>query len=210
MEWDTAAAQCILEEAGGSLLQFDNLQPLVYNKPDLLNPHFIAMGAMLAGVVGGLLCTITGINAGIGGFWPLVIITVLIGPMTYLSHRGLARFVCSGSRLDADITDLEAFRVQINKENEKAGGAKLTMLAFLIKACVKAMQRYPEFNSSLDGDNLVLKKYFNIGFAADTPNGLVVPVIRAPDFFEEIGPEPLKAPNRSFRKLRGQGGEVGS
>jgi pyruvate dehydrogenase E2 component (dihydrolipoamide acetyltransferase) len=79
---------------------------------------------------------------------------------------------------DADITELEAFRVQINKENEKAGGAKLTMLAFLIKACVKAMQKYPEFNSSIDGDNLVMKKYFNIGFAADTPNGLMVPVIK--------------------------------
>jgi pyruvate dehydrogenase E2 component (dihydrolipoamide acetyltransferase) len=78
---------------------------------------------------------------------------------------------------DADITDLEAFRVQLNKENEKSGN-KLTMLAFLIKACVKAMQKYPEFNSSIDGDNLVLKKYFNIGFAADTPNGLVVPVIK--------------------------------
>ncbi len=81
---------------------------------------------------------------------------------------------------DADITDLEAFRIQLNKENEKSG-KKLTMLAFLIKACVKAMQRYPEFNSSLDGDNLVLKKYFNIGFAADTPNGLVVPVIKNAD-----------------------------
>ena len=82
---------------------------------------------------------------------------------------------------DADITDLEAFRVQLNKENEKGGSAKLTMLAFIIKACVKAMQKYPEFNSSLDGDNLVLKKYFNIGFAADTPNGLVVPVIKNAD-----------------------------
>ena len=81
---------------------------------------------------------------------------------------------------DADITDLEAFRIQLNKENEKSGN-KLTMLAFLIKACVKAMQRYPEFNSSLDGDNLVLKKYFNIGFAADTPNGLVVPVVKNAD-----------------------------
>ncbi len=81
---------------------------------------------------------------------------------------------------DADITDLEAFRVQLNKENEKSG-AKLTMLAFLIKACVKAMQKYPEFNSSIDGDNLVLKKYFNIGFAADTPNGLVVPVVKNAD-----------------------------
>jgi pyruvate dehydrogenase E2 component (dihydrolipoamide acetyltransferase) len=86
---------------------------------------------------------------------------------------------------DADITDLEAFRVQLNKENEKAGN-KLTMLAFLIKACVRAMQRYPEFNASLttaeDGEaSLVLKKYFNIGFAADTPNGLVVPVIKNAD-----------------------------
>jgi pyruvate dehydrogenase E2 component (dihydrolipoamide acetyltransferase) len=82
---------------------------------------------------------------------------------------------------DADITELEAFRVQINKENEKSGdksAAKLTMLAFLIKACVKAMQKYPEFNASIDGDTLVLKKYFNIGFAADTPNGLMVPVIK--------------------------------
>ncbi|MBK8916767.1 MAG: dihydrolipoyllysine-residue acetyltransferase [Betaproteobacteria bacterium] len=82
---------------------------------------------------------------------------------------------------DADITDLEAFRVQLNKENEKGGGAKLTMLAFLMKACVKALQRFPEFNASLDGDNLVLKKYFNIGFAADTPNGLVVPVVKNAD-----------------------------
>ncbi len=82
---------------------------------------------------------------------------------------------------DADITDLEAFRVQLNKENEKGGGAKLTMLAFLVKACVKALQKFPEFNASLDGDNLVLKKYFNIGFAADTPNGLVVPVIKNAD-----------------------------
>ena len=81
---------------------------------------------------------------------------------------------------DADITDLEAFRVALNKENEKSG-AKITMLAFLIKACVKAMQRFPEFNASLDGDNLVLKKYFNIGFAADTPNGLVVPVVKNAD-----------------------------
>ena len=82
---------------------------------------------------------------------------------------------------DADITDLEAFRVQLNKENEKGGGAKLTMLAFIMKACVKGLQKFPEFNASLDGDNLVLKKYFNIGFAADTPNGLVVPVIKNVD-----------------------------
>ena len=81
---------------------------------------------------------------------------------------------------DADITDLEALRVQLNKENEKAG-IKLTMLAFIIKASVKALQKFPEFNASLDGDNLVLKKYFNIAFAADTPTGLVVPVIKNAD-----------------------------
>ncbi|NMG37364.1 dihydrolipoyllysine-residue acetyltransferase [Azoarcus sp. TTM-91] len=81
---------------------------------------------------------------------------------------------------DADITDLEAFRVLINKENEKSG-KKLTMLAFLIKACVSALQKFPEFNTSLDGDNLVYKKYFNIAFAADTPNGLVVPVVKNAD-----------------------------
>ena len=75
---------------------------------------------------------------------------------------------------------VEAFRVQLNKENEKSG-TKLTMLAFLIKACVKALQKFPEFNASLDGDNLVLKQYFHIAFAADTPNGLVVPVIKNAD-----------------------------
>ncbi len=81
---------------------------------------------------------------------------------------------------DADITDLEALRVQLNKENEKAG-TKVTMLAFLIKACVAALKKFPEFNASLDGDNLVYKQYWNIGFAADTPNGLVVPVIKNAD-----------------------------
>ena len=84
---------------------------------------------------------------------------------------------------DADITELEAFRVQLNKENEKSG-IKLTMLAFLIKACVAALKKFPEFNSSIDaatGDAVILKEYFNIGFAADTPNGLVVPVIKNAD-----------------------------
>jgi pyruvate dehydrogenase E2 component (dihydrolipoamide acetyltransferase) len=81
---------------------------------------------------------------------------------------------------DADITDLEAFRVLTNKENEKKG-VKITMLAFLMKAAVAALKKYPEFNSSLDGDDLILKKYFNIGFAADTPTGLVVPVIKHAD-----------------------------
>jgi pyruvate dehydrogenase E2 component (dihydrolipoamide acetyltransferase) len=78
---------------------------------------------------------------------------------------------------DADITDLEAFRVSTNKENEKSG-VKVTMLAFLIKACVAALKKYPEFNSSLDGDSLVYKQYWHIAFAADTPNGLMVPVIK--------------------------------
>ncbi|WP_420008030.1 dihydrolipoyllysine-residue acetyltransferase [Xanthomonas sacchari] len=82
----------------------------------------------------------------------------------------------------ADITDLEALRVALNKENEKAG-IKLTMLAFLLKASAAALKQFPEFNASLDasGENLTLKKYFHIGFAADTPNGLVVPVIRDVD-----------------------------
>ncbi|OYQ41231.1 dihydrolipoyllysine-residue acetyltransferase [Rhodoferax sp. TH121] len=81
---------------------------------------------------------------------------------------------------DADITDLEAFRVSTNKENEKSG-IKVTMLAFLIKACVAALKKFPEFNSSLDGDALIYKQYYHIGFAADTPNGLVVPVIKDAD-----------------------------
>jgi pyruvate dehydrogenase E2 component (dihydrolipoamide acetyltransferase) len=83
---------------------------------------------------------------------------------------------------DADITDLEDLRVALNKENEKAG-IKLTMLAFLMKAVVQGLKKYPDFNASLDaeGANLVLKKYFHIGFAADTPNGLVVPVVRDVD-----------------------------
>ena len=81
---------------------------------------------------------------------------------------------------DADITDLEAFRVATNKEHEKSG-VKVTMLAFLIKASVAALRKFPEFNASLDGDTLVYKKYFHIGFAADTPNGLVVPVVKDAD-----------------------------
>ncbi len=81
---------------------------------------------------------------------------------------------------NADVTELEALRVQLNKENEKSG-VKVTMLAFVIKAVVAALQKFPEFNASLDGDALVLKQYFHIGFAADTPNGLVVPVLKDAD-----------------------------
>ncbi|MDP3798321.1 MAG: dihydrolipoyllysine-residue acetyltransferase [Parvibaculum sp.] len=88
---------------------------------------------------------------------------------------------------DADISDLEAFRVSTNLETAKTGkagvhaGVKVTMLAFLIKACVAALKKFPEFNSSLDGDALIYKQYFHIGFAADTPNGLMVPVIKDAD-----------------------------
>ena len=88
---------------------------------------------------------------------------------------------------DCDITDLEAFRVSTNLENEKSAktgvnaSVKVTMLAFLIKACVAALKKYPEFNSSLDGDALIYKQYYHIGFAADTPNGLMVPVIKDAD-----------------------------
>jgi pyruvate dehydrogenase E2 component (dihydrolipoamide acetyltransferase) len=81
---------------------------------------------------------------------------------------------------EADITELEAFRVQMNKEHEKAG-IKFTMLAFVIKAAVAALKKHPSFNASLDGDELVYKQYFHIGFAADTPNGLVVPVLKNAD-----------------------------
>jgi len=88
---------------------------------------------------------------------------------------------------DADVTELEAFRVATNLENEKSAKAgnnasvKVTMLAFLIKACVSALQKFPQFNSSLDGDALVYKQYWHIGFAADTPNGLMVPVLKDAD-----------------------------
>ncbi|MGJ7541835.1 dihydrolipoyllysine-residue acetyltransferase [Variovorax sp. LT1R16] len=81
---------------------------------------------------------------------------------------------------EADITALEAFRVATNKENEKSG-VKVTMLAFVIKAVVSALKKFPEFNASLDGDTLVYKQYYNVGFAADTPNGLVVPVLKDAD-----------------------------
>jgi pyruvate dehydrogenase E2 component (dihydrolipoamide acetyltransferase) len=81
---------------------------------------------------------------------------------------------------EADITELEAFRLRLNHENAK-DGFKLTMLAFLIKASVAALQRYPDFNASLDGEEVVYKRYFHIGFAADTANGLFVPVIRDAD-----------------------------
>jgi pyruvate dehydrogenase E2 component (dihydrolipoamide acetyltransferase) len=112
---------------------------------------------------------------------------------------------------DADITDLEAFRVRVNKENEKSG-IKLTMLAFLIKAAVAALRKFPEFNASLDGDNIVYKKYFHIGFAADTPNGLVVPVIKNADqkgvlaIAQEMGELSAKARESKLGPADMQGG----
>jgi pyruvate dehydrogenase E2 component (dihydrolipoamide acetyltransferase) len=81
---------------------------------------------------------------------------------------------------EADVTDLEAFRVALNEEHAKEG-AKVTLLAFVMKACVAALKRFPEVNASLDGDQLVLKRHYHLGFAADTPNGLVVPVVRDAD-----------------------------
>jgi len=112
---------------------------------------------------------------------------------------------------EADTTDLEAFRVALNKENEKAG-IKVTMLAFLIKASVAALKKFPDFNASLDGDNLVVKQYWHIGFAADTPNGLVVPVIRNADqkgvltIAKEMGELSAKAREGKLGPAEMQGG----
>mgnify|MGYP000117204317 FL=1 len=151
-------------------------------------------GAMSTGIVPGKTPAASGSNG--GGLdllpWPKVDFAkfgpIEVQPLSRIKKisgqnlsRNWAMIPAVTYHEDADITDLEAFRVQLNKENEKSGETKLTMLAFLVKACVKALQKYPEFNASLDGDNLVMKQYFNIAFAADTPNGLVVPVIKNAD-----------------------------
>ncbi|MBC8118043.1 MAG: 2-oxo acid dehydrogenase subunit E2, partial [Burkholderiaceae bacterium] len=131
---------------------------------------------------------------------------------------------------DADITDLEAFRIELNKENEKGGkgdALKVTMLAFLIKACVSALKKFPDFNASIDaetGDAVIRKGYFHIGFAADTPNGLVVPVVKDADkkgVFElaqetaalatkardgKLGPSDMQGGTFSISSLGGIGG----
>ena len=149
-------------------------------------------GAMSSGIVPGR----TPAGAGLGGGmdllpWPKVDFAkfgdIEVKPLSRIkkiSGQNLARnwvmIPAVTYHEDADITDLEAFRVQMNKEHEKSG-KKLTMLAFIIKASVRALQEFPEFNTSLDGDQLVYKKYFNIAFAADTPNGLVVPVVKDAD-----------------------------
>jgi len=95
-------------------------------------------------------------------------------------HRNWVMIPHVTNQDDADITELEAFRLQLNKEGEKSG-TKYTMLAFLIRASVHALKKFPEFNASLEGDTLVLKRYYHIGFAADTANGLVVPVVKDAD-----------------------------
>jgi pyruvate dehydrogenase E2 component (dihydrolipoamide acetyltransferase) len=108
---------------------------------------------------------------------PLSRIRKISGPTL---HRNWVMIPHVTNHDECDITDLEEFRKQLNKENEKSG-VRVSILAFMIKAAVASLKRFPEFNSSLEGDNLVLKKYYNIGFAADTPQGLVVPVIRDAD-----------------------------
>ncbi|WP_156474162.1 dihydrolipoyllysine-residue acetyltransferase [Ferrovum sp. PN-J185] len=136
----------------------------------------------------------TGVSAGLGlGLlpWPQVDFAkfgaIEVQPLSRIKkisganlHRNWVMIPHVTNNDDADITELEAFRVQLNSEKQPAG-IKVTMLAFLIKAVCNALRKFPQFNSSLDGDNLVLKHYYHIGFAADTPNGLVVPVIKDAD-----------------------------
>ncbi len=114
---------------------------------------------------------------------------------------------------EADITEMEAFRKQMGKEMEKEG-IKITPLAFIIRAVVASLKAYPRFNSSLDvsGDNLILKKYFNIGVAVDTPNGLVVPVIKDADqkslieISQEIRELAKKARDKNLKPSEMKGG----
>ncbi|ROZ75305.1 dihydrolipoyllysine-residue acetyltransferase [Ramlibacter sp. WS9] len=112
---------------------------------------------------------------------------------------------------EADITDLEQFRVQMNKELDKSG-VKISMLPFMIKAAVATLKKFPEFNASLDGDALVLKNYWHIGFAADTPNGLMVPVIRdsdkksVPEIAKEMGELAKLARDGKLKPDQMQGG----
>ncbi len=134
-------------------------------------------------------------GAGVGGFellpWPKVDFAkfgpVESKPLARIRklaaanlHRNWVMIPHVTNHDEADITDLEVFRVQLNKEIEKSG-VRVSMLSFMIKAAVAALKKFPEFNASLEGDNLILKKYYHIGFAADTPQGLVVPVIRDAD-----------------------------
>ena len=149
----------------------------------------------------------------------------LSGPIL---HRNWVTIPHVTNHEDADVTDLEAFRVQVNKENEKnKDAAKLTMLAFLIKACVATLKKFPDFNASIDattGDAVIRKNYWHIGFAADTPNGLVVPVVKDADkkgIFEiaaetaalaarardgKLGPADMQGGTFSISSLGGIGG----
>ena len=134
-------------------------------------------------------------GAGVGGIellpWPKVDFSkfgpVEIKPLSRIKkisganlHRNWVMIPHVTNHDEADITDLEAFRVRLNQEIEKSG-VRVSMLAFMIKAAAATLKKFPEFNASLDGENLVLKQYYHIGFAADTPNGLVVPVLRDAD-----------------------------
>ncbi len=109
---------------------------------------------------------------------PLSRIKKLSGPNL---HRNWVQIPHITNYDEADVTSIEALRNEVNAEQAKSGGPKLTMLAFLVRASVAGLQKFPEFNASLDGDELIVKHYYNIGFAADTPGGLIVPVIRNAD-----------------------------
>ena len=187
------SVRAFAREMGTDLSQVKGSGP----KNRILKEDVIAFikGAMSSGVVPGKTAAAAAVGSLGGGLdllpWPKVDFAkfgeVEVKPLSRIkkiSGQNLARnwamIPAVTYHEDADITDLEAFRVQMNKEYEKSG-KKLTMLAFIIKASVRALQEFPEFNTSLDGDNLVYKKYFNIAFAADTPNGLVVPVIKDAD-----------------------------
>lgn len=135
----------------------------------------------------------SGASAGATAGWPRVPVPdfaqfgpVEVRPLNRVQRISGARLAASWVNLphvtqfdEADITELEQARRSLKGRTE-AAGIHLTTLAFVVRACVKALQRFPQFNASLDesGQNLVLKKYFHVGFAADTPNGLLVPVIR--------------------------------
>ena len=137
-----------------------------------------------------IVCVPSGCGEGLGlAPWPVVDFAKF-GPITReplsrigkLSAANLARNWVRIPHVthndDADITELEAFRKKLNSEQSDV---KVTMVALLLKAVVASLKQYPRLNSSLDGDELVFKQYFHIGFAADTPNGLVVPVVRDVD-----------------------------
>ncbi|MBV9232415.1 MAG: 2-oxo acid dehydrogenase subunit E2 [Candidatus Eremiobacteraeota bacterium] len=118
---------------------------------------------------------------------PLTRIQKISGPNL---HRNWLQIPHITNYDEADVSSLEAFRNEVNAEKSAADRPKLTLLAFLIKASIAALRRFSEFNASIDGDSLVYKRYYNIGFAADTPDGLMVPVIKNADskgLFEVAG-----------------------